>query len=167
MIKNDIFKLIKIILLTSCFFIFSCQNINTNQFDFGIDLNSIQIGSLKDNNFVKREDKSFVSEEKINLRFLVKGLTIKSGKIKLNIDIFLKKDKEVIGVEGNILGEEGFLKEVSGINSNYEGNTGSSEINLSITPPKEVKGEISANITIKDLHSTSKISTFETKFIIK
>lgn len=163
----NINKLKDITLLTSCFFILSCQNINTNQSDFGIDLNSIQIGSLKDNNFVKREDKSFVSEEKINLRFLVKGLTIKSGKIKLNIDIFLKKDKEVIGVEGNILGEEGFLKEVSGINSNYEGNTGSSEINLSITPPKEVKGEISANITIKDLHSTSKISTFETKFIIK
>lgn len=160
-------KLLKTLIITSSLFIFSCQTPNTVYSDFGVDLTSIETGFLKNGHFLKREDKTFVSEEKINLKFTVKGLTIKSGKIKVNIDIFLKKNKEVVGVESDILGSEGMVKDVRGVSSDYQGNIGVSDINLNIIPPKDVKGEISANITIKDLNSSSKISTFETKFMIK
>lgn len=161
------FNLIKKIIFLSSLLILSCQTLNTPSNDFGVDLTSIETGSLKNGQFLKREDKTFVGEEKINLKFTVKGLIIKSGKIKVNIDIFLKKDKEVVGVESDILGIEGMIKDVGGVSSDYQGNIGVSDINLSIIPPKDVKGEISANITIKDLNSSSKISTFETKFMIK
>lgn len=160
-------KLLKTLIITSSLFVFSCQTPNTVSSDFGVDLTSIETGSLKNGQFLKREDKTFVGEEKINLKFTVKGLIIKSGKIKVNIDIFLKKDKEVVGVESDILGNEGMIKDVGGVNSDYQSNIGVSDINLNIIPPKDVKGEISANITVKDLNSSSKISTFETKFMIK
>lgn len=160
-------NLLNKLVFTSSLLIFSCQAPNTSSTSFGVDLSSIESGFIKDGKFLKREDKTFLSEEKINLKFTVKGLTIKSGKIKVNIDIFLKKDKEVVGVESDILGSEGIVKDVGGVSSDYQSNIGVSDINLSIIPPKDVKGELSANITIKDLNSSSKISTFETKFMIK
>ncbi|MFN4151632.1 MAG: hypothetical protein ACK4IX_11880, partial [Candidatus Sericytochromatia bacterium] len=108
-------KILEKLIITSSLFLFSCQPPNIINNDFGVDLSSIETGFLKDGQFLKREDKTFLSEEKINLKFTVKGLTIKSGKIKVNIDIFLKKDKEVLGVESDILGNEGMVKDVGGV----------------------------------------------------
>jgi hypothetical protein len=156
----------KIIFLLSVTGIISCQNPEIS-IPFGIDNNSVQLGADQSGKFVLNNNKIFTAKDKIIIKFKAMGLTIKQGKIKTNVDIFLKKDKDVLGTQTDILGTDGLSQAISGIGSDYSGNNGKTDVELSIIPPSDTNGEIVANITLKDLNSPGKLATFETKFTLK
>lgn len=159
---------IKFSLILCIISIISCQNPTTNSISLGVDNNSIQLGTIDPSgSFVLSKDKIFLSQDKIILKVKAIGLTIKASKIKANIDLFLRKDKDILGTQTDILGKEGFSQNVSGVDTNYLGSNGQADLNLTITPPSDTKGDLVANITLKDLNSDSKITTFETKFTLK
>lgn len=154
----------KSILFTSLITVFSCtNNVQQTPVEFGIDNNSIQLGIEESNKFVKRDNKTFNSTDNIILKFKANGLTVKENKVKVNIDLFLKKDKDILGTETDLFGKEGLQQTVNG----GSGNAGSTaDIQLTITPPAEIKGNVIANITLKDLNNSGKLVAFETPFTL-
>ncbi len=157
----------KYLLLTSLVTSVSCATNNSSvSSEFGVNNSSIQTGTEDSGKFTTRDNKTFKSTDKIVLKFQATGLTIKDTKIKTNIDLFLKKDKDILGTESDILGKDGLTESISGVDSSYKGNNGSADIKISIIPPSDTKGELSANITVKDLNNSGKLVSFETKFTL-
>lgn len=160
--------LIKFALISSFVMISSCQSPSAAITSFGVDNNSIQLGKNDQSGvFINSSDKVFTAQDTIVLKVKAVGLTIKDSKIKTNIDLFLKKDKDILGTQTDILGADGFTQNVSGVEPSYTGTSGQADLTLTITPPSNTKGEIVANITLKDLNAQGKLSTFETKFTLK
>lgn len=159
---------IKSALISSLIMISSCQSPSTATTSLGVDNNSIQLGKAdQSGKFVNSTDKVFTAQDKIVLKVKAVGLTIKDSKIKTNIDLFLKKDKDILGTQNDILGADGFSQNVTGVEPGYTGTSGQADLTLTITPPSDTKGEIVANITLKDLNAQGKLATFETKFTLK
>jgi hypothetical protein len=144
----------------------SCGSPPAAPVEFGIDTSTIQLGTEQSGNFVLKTDKTFTAEEKIILKVKARGLTIKAGKLKVNADIFLKKDKDILGTENDILGKDGLLQPVPGIDDSYSGSNGEALVKIGIIPPTDTQGEMAVNVTLKDLYSSGKIISFETGFKI-
>ena len=157
----------RFVLSTLLLFAFGCAPPNLAASLLIVDANAVQLGIENAGKFESKTDKTFSNKDKIVVKFNAKGLVIKSGKIKVNIDVILKKDKEILGIQNDIFGEKGETRDITGVSKDYSGIDGSSEITLSITPPPDLKGELVANITLRDLNSESKLSTIETKFVLK
>ena len=162
LIKN----LVKSILASSMLLAFACAPQPT-AVDFSVNQNEIQIGLEESGKFTKKEDKTFVASDKIILKFKARGLTIKQSKIKTNVDMFLKKDKDVLGTQNDILGADGITQVIPNVDPNYTGTSGEADLQLTVLPPSDTVGEMTANVTIRDLNSMGKVLTFETKFTIK
>lgn len=159
---------IKSALVSSFIILSSCQSPSTTNMSFGVDNNSIQLGKNDQSGvFINSADKTFTVQDSIILKVKAVGLTIKDSKIKTNIDLFLKKDKDILGTQTDILGADGFSQNVTGVEPSYTGTSGQADLTLTITPPSDTKGEIIANITLKDLNAQGKLTTFETKFTLK
>jgi hypothetical protein len=145
----------------------SCSTPVPAALELGVDTSTVRLGVEESGNFVQRPDKTFSASERIVLLVKAKGLTVKQGKIRVNIDLFLKKDKDILGTENDILGKDGLTQQVPGVDPNYSGSTGETDLEISIIPPSDTKGELSANVTLKDLNTSGKLVSFETKFVIK
>lgn len=156
----------KILLASFTLLAFACAPQPTSV-DFSVNQSEIQIGLEESGKFTKKEDKTFLASDKILLKFKARGLTIKQSKIKTNVDIFLKKDKDVLGTQNDILGADGVTQVIPNIDPNYSGTAGEADLQITVLPPSDTVGEMTANITIRDLNSNGKILTFETKFTIK
>lgn len=135
--------------------------------ELSVNKSEVKLGLEKDGKFVEKEDKSFTNSDKILLKFKARGLMIKKSKIKANVDIFLKKDTDILGSQSNILGSDGISQTIPNIDSNYSGTSGEADLQISVLPPSDTKGELTANVTLKDLNLEDKLITFETKFSIK
>ena len=158
----------KSLMLISFVTAISCSsNVQPTSNEFGIDSSSIEVGTEEAGKYTKKADKTFSSNDKIILKFKANGLTIKDSKVKTNIDLFLKKDKDILGTENDILGKDDLTENIMGVEPTYTGTNGSANIQISITPPSATKGELVANITLKDLNSSGKLVSFETKFTLK
>lgn len=147
-------------------FILACST-SPVSVELGVDTSSIQLGTQQANGFVQRTDKTFSASDKIILKVKARGLAIKEGKIKVNIDLFLKKDKDILGTENDILGKDGFTKSVQGVDSAYTANTGEADLEIGIIPPSDTTGELATNVTLRDLNTSGKLVSFETKLNIK
>lgn len=132
-----------------------------------VNKNEVKLGLEKDGKFVEKTDKLFFSTDKIVLKFKARGLMIKQSKIKANVDIFLKKDTDILGSQSNILGVDGVTQTIPNIDSNYSGTAGEADLQISVVPPSDTKGEMTANVTLKDLNVEDKLISFETKFSIQ
>ena len=128
--------------------------------ELGINSSTIRLGFERDGRFIPKTDKSFFNSDKIILKFKANGLAVKNGQVKVNIDLFLKKDNNILGAENDIWGKDGLSETVTGTSVE-------SDLELGIIPPSETKGEIIANLTLKDLNSTAKFVSFQTSFILK
>ncbi len=163
---KKLFSFTETILLLSVTGLISCQT-PESPVPFGINNDSVQMGTEQSGKFVLNNNKIFTAKDKIIIKFKAVGLTIKQGKIKTNVDIFLKKDKDVLGTQTDILGTDGLSQTVSGVGADYSGNNGKTDVELSIIPPSDTNGDIISNITLKDLNAPGKLATFETKFTLK
>jgi hypothetical protein len=160
--------LTKLILISIIIGMISCQTPTNVSLPLGVDLNTVQLGKLeKSGLFILNNDKIFTSQDSIIVKVKANGLTIKEAKIKANIDFFLKKDDTILATQTNILGIDGFSETISGVSPTYIGSSGQADLMLTIIPPSETKGELVANITLKDLNASGKLVTFETRFIVK
>ena len=157
----------KTLLLSVFLTVISCGQSAPVNTELGIQTDTIKLGTEQNGTFTEKTEKTFVATDKIALRFKAKGLTIKQNKVKVNIDVFLKKDKDILASQSDILGTDGLTETISGVPADYTGTSGEAEVALSITPPTNVQGEVTANLTLKDLNSNGKISSFETKFTLK
>lgn len=135
--------------------------------ELSVNKNEVKLGLEKDGKFVEKTDKLFTSTDKIVLKFKARGLMIKQSKIKANVDIFLKKDTDILGSQSNILGADGVTQTIPNIDSNYSGTAGEADLQISVVPPSDTKGEMTANVTLKDLNVEDKLISFETKFSIQ
>jgi hypothetical protein len=160
---NTIFsKILPLLFITTV----SCSTPAPAPAEFGIDSSTIELGTEQSGNFVQKKDKTFTADQKIILKVKARGLAIKQGKLKVNADIFLKKDKDILGTENDILGQDGLTQSVPGTDATYSGSNGEALIKIGIIPPSETTGEMAANVTLKDLNSSGKLISFETKFTI-
>lgn len=148
--------------LISSFLILSYYQSLTTTTSLGVESNSIQLGrNNKSGVFINSINNVFTAKDKIILKVKAIGLTVKDSKIRTNVDLFFKKDKDILSAKNDILGVDGFSQDVS------EVDPGKEDLTLTITPPSDAKGEIIANITLEDLNAQDKISTFETKFTLE
>lgn len=163
-------KLIKylehVLLISSTLLAFSCT-LQPKSVDFSVNQNEIKIGVEEGGKFTKKDDKTFFSSDKIILKFRASGLTIKQSKIKTNIDMFLKRGGDILGTQNEILGADGITQIIPNVDTNYTGTAGEADLQLTILPPSETFGDMTVNVTVKDLNSSGKILTFETKFTLK
>lgn len=159
--------LAKFLLISSVIGIVSCQTAPASV-SFGVETTSIQLGKAdQSGSFVAVSDKTFTAQDKIFIKVKAVGLTIIKSQIKANVDIFLKKGTDVLGTQTDILGTAGLTQTISGVDQTYTGSSGKADLQLTISPPSDTKGDIVANITVKDLNAPGKLATFETSFILK
>jgi len=149
-------------------FVSSCAATNSNPLaQILVDTNTLKLGVTQNGVFSERADKVYKPGEKIDFKILAKNLTVINSKVKVNIDLFLKKDTQILGIDNNILGKDGLSADVTGVPSNYSGNNGQVNITTTINPPSGYTGDFTANITVKDLNSSGQTAGFEAQFSIK
>ncbi len=132
-----------------------------------VDSGSVQLGTNQNGVFTKSSNNKFSNKDKIFLHFNSSGLTVVSRKIKVNIDLFLKKDQDILGSQTDILGKDGLSQDVTAASLNPIVTNGTSSIEIAIQPPSDTKGDLSANVTLKDLNTSGKIVSFVTKFTLE
>lgn len=145
--------------------LFSCS-VKPASVPLSVNKNEVKIGLSENGVFKEKENKTFSSKDKILLKFKARGLMIKESKIKANVDIFLKKDSDILGSQNNILGVDGITQTIPNIDNSYSGTSGEADLEISVIPPSDTKGEMTANVTLKDLNLEDTLVTFETKFTI-
>ena len=127
-----------------------------------IDTSSIKITNFAGGVDTIREDKTFVTGETAKISFKANGLKIIDGKIKATEDVVIKNEGKEILNQKDFLGPDGIT-----VNVGSSGNNGIFTGDVALTIKEALKGNVSINVTVRDLNAPESMTSFETGFTVK
>ncbi|MEK7434342.1 MAG: hypothetical protein AABZ74_14515 [Cyanobacteriota bacterium] len=128
----------------------------------------IKYGSLVKNKFVERKNKTFKNAEIVVMPMIVQNFSYdkKTYNLKINADIKLSYKGREISTMYNIFGMDGKKLFIADKKVKKLRELVLAEFDIHLTIPSEIKGEITANIKIKDMNEKCRTGNFSTKLMI-